>query len=424
MPLGHIVILGAGPAGLAAALAFSQLSSTSSHPLCITVLELRPQITTLGGSINLTPLALRYLDRLGVGTAVRGCGVPVSAIEMLSLRSGKLLGRLWPGVDALRVKRHDLVTGMLETARVVPGVSVRFGVKAVNIHQTNETENSHQSQDTQGGGADDGGKVILTLDSGEEISADVLLACDGLHSLVRRTVVDPDRRTVYSGKATVCGFTTPRNPGDTGLTTADGRPAVVDTSLLSGRYGSLLITFCEPARNEIFLAAVVNLPDTNTDNVGKGGEAKDTRDGWRASSQDRSHSVDEWSIYPVYHLPAGGKWFKGRVLLLGDAAHAMPPQGESTGIAIEDGVLIAHVFQRHTTRSVAQMFHDYERLRRGTIDRLYRETVSRWAGAVQNDGGWFMTIVMEFLTVIVLALMNMRKRADFAGDVGKLKLPP
>ncbi len=94
MPIAHILILGAGPAGLATALALARLPasvSTSSPPLRITVLECRaardpqqhqdnlssnsnppsdPHVSTpggldLGGTVNLTPLALRYLDRLG-----------------------------------------------------------------------------------------------------------------------------------------------------------------------------------------------------------------------------------------------------------------------------------------------------------------------------------------------------------------------
>ena len=60
----------------------------------------------------------------------------------------------------------------------------------------------------------------------------------------------------------------------------------------------------------------------------------------------------------------------------------MPPQGESTGVCIEDAVLFAHVLSRRETRSVAQMMADYESLRRADINKLHNETMFRW-----NDAG-------------------------------------
>ena len=51
----------------------------------------------------------------------------------------------------------------------------------------------------------------------------------------------------------------------------------------------------------------------------------------------------------------------------------MPPQGESTGIALEDGVLLARILrERHATHTIPQLVATYEALRRPTIDKLYR----------------------------------------------------
>lgn len=101
----------------------------------------------------------------------------------------------------------------------------------------------------------------------------------------------------------------------------------------------------------------------------------------------------------------------------------MPPQGESTGIAIEDGVLLAHVFQHHDTRNVKRIFEDYETLRRTTVDKLYDESARRWKHAAQEDSGWLWGIIFEWLTLVVMTLMNMRQADHFAADVEKLKLP-
>ncbi len=101
----------------------------------------------------------------------------------------------------------------------------------------------------------------------------------------------------------------------------------------------------------------------------------------------------------------------------------MPPQGESTGVAIDDGVLLAHVFHRHATRTVAQLFADYEQLRRKTIDKLYKETNWRWQNAAVHDSGWIWSVLIDWMTVAFLWFMNSKGEDYFAGDVSKLKLP-
>lgn len=329
MPVSHVLILGAGPAGLAAALSISKLpDSGSSPPIRVTVLELRPDAGTLGGAINLTPLAMRYLDRLGAGSRLRPRGAPVSAgIDMVSLRTGSLRGSLWQNYDALRVRRHDLAASLLETLRASENaarIDLRYGVKVVGIREEGDSS------------AD--GAVVLSLDDGEEIRGDVLLGCDGLHSVARTKYVDPERKKQYSGKANAYGYAKVDEPGNTGVTRSDGKPCVIDSTIISGRYGSLLTTFFTPEKKDVYLAAVMNVED-------EGGDDDDARDGWKAKGDDKKRvrediskrfrdgklsglaelveRVEDWTMFPVYQLPPDGRWSRGRVLLLGDAAHAV-----------------------------------------------------------------------------------------------------
>jgi len=101
----------------------------------------------------------------------------------------------------------------------------------------------------------------------------------------------------------------------------------------------------------------------------------------------------------------------------------MPPQGESTGVAIEDGVLLARVFERHGTRTVARLFADYEALRRQTIEKLYKETTWRWNNAASHDSGWLWSVFIDYLTVAFLWFMKLRQGDYFASDVARLELP-
>jgi len=323
----HVVVVGAGPSGLAAALALHQQSSASS-PIRVTILELRPKLETIGGAVNLTPLAMRYIDALGAGARLRPRGIKVGNIEIISHRTGATLGKLWPDADALRVKRYDVSLSLLETIQALPdnNVSLRFGVRVQAIEETGSTDSS------QGGV-----RVRLTDLSGdneEALEADVVLGCDGIHSFVRSQYVEPERKKEFSGCATAYGYITLPEPDQTILRKPDGEPAVIDTTLVSARNGSLLFSYCEASRTDLYVAAVVSEK-----------EKEDARNGWKAVGADMDAlkkdlaskfvggkiqgldaavaMCESWFFFPVYMLPAGGKWTKGRVLLLGDAAHAV-----------------------------------------------------------------------------------------------------
>lgn len=98
----------------------------------------------------------------------------------------------------------------------------------------------------------------------------------------------------------------------------------------------------------------------------------------------------------------------------------MPPQGEGTGVAIEDGVLLARVLGRRTTRDIPTLFADYEKLRRDDIRETYKTTMARWNAPVPN--GWFSNIIMEWVTWGFIKMMGMKK--DYFGrDVRNRELP-
>jgi salicylate hydroxylase len=77
----------------------------------------------------------------------------------------------------------------------------------------------------------------------------------------------------------------------------------------------------------------------------------------------------------------------------------MPPQGESTGLAIEDGVLLARILTNHST-SVREAFLAYENTRRARINTAYGEAVMRWGN--MKDRSWLMQKVIEWLMWAIL----------------------
>lgn len=83
---------------------------------------------------------------------------------------------------------------------------------------------------------------------------------------------------------------------------------------------------------------------------------------------------ERWGM--VYR-PILGRWSKGRVTLLGDAAHALVPHhGQGANQSIEDAVVLADCIAASGTLSIAQTFERYERLRRGRTRKVVYASVT------------------------------------------------
>jgi 2-polyprenyl-6-methoxyphenol hydroxylase-like FAD-dependent oxidoreductase len=307
-----IIIIGGGIAGLSLALALHKINKI---PLTnISVHELRPTPQTIGGAVNLIPPALRYLAMLDVLPHLlpKVCEVP--EIEIFSHRTGRKLAELsFDDVEkfkyrAVRAKRGDILDALTRTWLDLGG-KIEYASRLCEIVEVDEI-------------------VRATFEDGRTEEADFLIGCDGIHSGVRMIYVQPERKPEYSGVAGAYGMLQVQPGEDIGL-------PLNSTAMISSRRGAFMYSYCNKEKTELYVTAVMETKEV----TGK--------EGWRVKSGDQTalkqeiegrlggtegigqgiqklvDRVEEWYLFPVYKLPPHGKWSRGRVLLLGDAAHAV-----------------------------------------------------------------------------------------------------
>lgn len=336
-----ILILGGGIAGLTLSLALTKFSPPNLPPPTIKIFEIRPQPATIGGAVNLTPNALRLLDHLGALSVMkkRGYGKVINAVEIFDIYSGVRLGESAfrgpngegigePPYKALRITRGDSLKAVLEVIETKENIELRCGMKTVEIEEQEGID----------------GGVTLRFENGEVVRGNLLIGCDGIHSVTRLTHVEPERKAVYSGIANAFGFA--KNPAlrsDDSKQAKEAKEAMQEiephfecTAMHFARRGMMLTSFFNEECEEVYVGALMQWPEVTS------------RDGWKAVGQETEKVrqemrerfvegaesgggklgsflrpvVDEARdvfLWPVYTLSKEGRWSTERVMLLGDA---------------------------------------------------------------------------------------------------------
>ncbi|WP_370181069.1 FAD-dependent monooxygenase [Bradyrhizobium elkanii] len=162
----RVLIAGGGIGGLTTAIALRH------QGVDVLVLEQAKELSEIGAGIQIAANAAIVLRELGLETAIRSVGVKPQSYDYRDLRSGKMLYQAPLGDEAARrygapmynIHRADLVQILSDA---VPAESKRLGARCVAV-----------SQDARG--------VEAKLANGETVRGDLLVGCDGIHSVVRQ----------------------------------------------------------------------------------------------------------------------------------------------------------------------------------------------------------------------------------------------
>lgn len=316
MPL-KIGINGAGIGGLAAAIALRKLGMEA------VVYEQTPRFARVGADINLTPNAVRALDGLGVGEALRETAARPSHRISRMWDTGAETSRLPMqeeaerryGAPQLTMHRADLMTA-LEAA--VPAASVRLDHKAVAV-------------EARADGA------TLRFANGAQEDVDVLVGADGIHSTVR-TALFGQESPIFTGvvayRAVVPAGRLAGVPNLGAFTKWWGPDAATQ-----------IVTFPLNRGRDIFIFATVAQEAWRHESWTTPGRVEDLRSayaGFHPEARALLDACDDVLISALYVRDPLPAWSAGPVTLMGDACHPMMPfMAQGAGMAIEDGVVLA-----------------------------------------------------------------------------------
>ena len=349
----RVAVVGGGIGGLAAAVALTR------RGIRTWVHEQAPALGDVGAGVGLGPNGARVLERLGLGAELARVAAPLTDVRFCSADGTVVAtdvfgaGRERP---MLGVHRADLI-GLLADA--LPAETVRTDHRCVGLRQ-------------------DSGGAVLSFANGREVAADVVVAADGIHSLLREHVVEPVE-PVYSGSVAYRGVV----PADR---LPDWPPRTMRNWMGDGRHflvypvrGGELVNYVGFVPSDERLRESWSAP-------GDPAELAAEFAGWDPLIGRILAEVDttfRWGLYDRAPLP---RWSRGRLTLLGDAAHPMlPHMGQGANQSIEDGVALAALLTGADAETAPAALARYESLRRERTARFQRG--SRANGALFDTGG-------------------------------------
>jgi 2-polyprenyl-6-methoxyphenol hydroxylase-like FAD-dependent oxidoreductase len=315
------LVVGAGLAGAGVAI------HLASRGVAVDLVEIKPEITALGSGITLQGNALRELRSLGVWEQVQAAGY---TFDVTGFRAPDPAGTVLFEVPDAKTGGPDLPAAMgmprPELAHILAdratevGVKLRYGTTFTELVQ------------------DDAG-VDVTFSDGSSGRYDVVIGADGVRSWTRRALgINLETTSVGMGIWRAFG---PRPAGVTRTDLYYGGPSYIAGYCPTGE-DSLYAYIVEDAQDRSALSPEEQLATMKQLSQAYHGPWDEIRE----TLTDPSRVNYTWFETHVLDVP----WNRGRVVLIGDAAHTCPPTVAQGGaMALEDAVVLAELLAERDT---------------------------------------------------------------------------
>lgn len=318
-------IVGAGISGFTAAAALAQRGWE------VTLYERNDNAREFGAGIYLKDNSLPVLDRLGIGDQIMAAGERIRSARIIDERQRVIVERDVSRERLVVVLRSDLHNAVRDAA-LKAGASLVTGRQVI--------------------GAQPDGSVLFS--DGGSLRAGLVLGADGIRSRVRESLgLTQSYRAMPDGATRLL---IPRQEDETSSEYWSG----------SRRVG---VAPCSPDQTYVFMIG----PESHR----RCGALPIDRDYWQEAFPHLASLFDRISDHAGLHHRheevVCTRWTAGRVGLIGDAAHAQPPNlGQGAGLAIAAAWELARTVSE--SENVACELIDWERRVRPGVDRVQRLT--------------------------------------------------
>ena len=336
-----VLIVGGGIGGLTLALSLHQVG------IACRVFEAAPEIKPLGVGINLLPHGMRELTELGLQARLAAVAIETRELCFYNRYGqfifkeprGRFAGYDWP---QLSIHRADLHRILLEETRSRLGAdSVVLNKKCISVAEPAEVK----------------------FEDGSSVSGSCVIGCDGIHSTIRKLLFPNEGPPAYQGINMWRGVTRTK-PFLSGASMAVAGWLEVGKMVVYP-IGNALDA---EARQLVNWVAEIQSPRNVMQDWNLGGKIEDfypTFEKWRFDWLDCAaliRDADQVLEYPMVDRDPLPYWTRGRVTLLGDAAHPMYPRGSNgAGQAILDARTLTGCLLKAKKIEIA--LKEYERLR-------------------------------------------------------------
>ena len=338
----RVAIIGGGIGGLTAANALSQAG------IEVAVYEAAAELREIGAGVALHANAMRVLRAIGVEDGVRKVAGRSEWAVTRNGKTGRVISKTSSkqqatafGLQSATVHRADLLDVLADA--LPPGL-VTLGKRCTRVEP-------------------DGATAVARFADGSEIEADVIIGADGIHSAVRTSLFGPDDPQ-FTGK--ICYRSV--------IPTAavSGSSPSADNGQWLGPHGTIVLY---PLRGEELINVVCHYDDDGYRHESwitecSREEVLERYAGWHESLLRLFAAGNTWYKWALYDRDPIPRWTRGRVTLLGDAAHPMLPYlGQGACQALEDGAVLATALTAEAADPLTGLAR-YERTRRPRASRV------------------------------------------------------
>lgn len=369
----RILIAGAGLAGLTSALALAE------RGFSVSIMEKAPALSEVGAGLQLAPNATRLLARLGIMDDLLPHAVSPHALYLMDGIKAQPFMRMELGAQAkqrwnapyITCHRADLQAALLKAVRDHPLITLQLGANVLSHHIMAD-------------------KVTIRIDYNDQItdhSGQLLLGCDGVWSAQRARL--PHGTPAFNNPApdsTRARFTdhiawrTTLPAEQVPLSFLQSLQDDLSVSAWLGQNAHLIAYPIKKGKAYNFVAI------TDGEDIGaswdmKGDSAALIRrfKDWSPAVTDVLKAAPQWTFWPMFEMPEPKLVLDNRLVLLGDASHAMTPfAAQGAAMAIEDAAcLAAHLSPDENNHAKALAAFEQQRLvriakvaRRGKLNRI------------------------------------------------------